>query len=110
MSENQPNGYNPFNPAQPGGAGYFFFPTANSDCYYSAYGNVPPRYVFPDGTEYKQDAAELRQYILDLEANRKLQDLSNVDFPRDVLPGDTLWYNYSTGKWELTNYISPGQF
>jgi hypothetical protein len=110
MPENQSGGYNPFNIAQPGGAGFTLLPTSRGDCYYSGYGSGMVTMIFPDGTEYKQDAAALRQYILDLEANRKLQDLSNVNFTRDVLPGDVMWYNHTTGFWELTNYISPGEF
>jgi hypothetical protein len=64
--------------------------------------------VFPDSTEYKQSAEELRQYILSLESSRRIQDLSNVNFVRNVKPGDALLYNFTTGNWELQNFISGG--
>lgn len=109
---NQVYGYDPFNIAQPGGAGFFLLQGNNGDCYYgSGYGNVGGMIgIFPDGAEYKQDAASLRQYVIELEANRKIQDLSNVNFVRNVKPGDALLYNYTTGFWELQNFISGGEF
>lgn len=111
MTMNQPYGYDPFNPAPADGAAFLLSAGGvENDCYYSqAYGVMGGRIaVFPDGTDYKQSAAELRQYILSLEAARKLQDLADVDFTRNVRPGDTLVYNYTTGKWELQSFISGG--
>lgn len=64
--------------------------------------------MFPDGSAYKQDAAALRQYIISLEAARKLQDLADVNFTRNVKPGDALLYNHLTGNWELQDFISGG--
>ena len=107
---NQPYGYDPFNPGPADGSAYSLLNGAGNDCYYgSAYGNVGGWIgVFPDGTAYKQDAAALRQYIMALEASRKLQDLADVNFTRNVKPGDALVYNYLTGKWELQALISGG--
>jgi hypothetical protein len=109
---NQNTGYDPFNIAQPGGAGFFLLEGSGGGCYYAnGYGNLGGRIgVFPDGAEYKQDAAELRQYVLSLEANRKIQDLSNVQFVRNVKPGDVLLYNHTSGFWELQQFISGGEF
>lgn len=106
---NQPCGYDPFNPGPADGSA-FLLDSSGADCYYgSNYGSLGGRIgVFPDGTEYKQSAAELRQYILSLESTRKLQDLSNVNFTRNVKPGDTLLYNHTTGNWELQEFISGG--
>lgn len=109
MSENQPNGYDPFN-VKSGGTGSFITPSDTGGCYYKQNGFGGFTLVFPDGTPYKQDAAELRQYILDLEVTRRIEDLANVDFTRNVQPGDLLAYNYTTGNWELTDFISPGEF
>lgn len=111
MSENQNYGYDPFNPASDGGQGFLVIRDSAGDCYYSntGYGAIGGRTgIFPDGTEYKQNAADLRQYILSLESSRKLQDLNDVNFTRNVKPGDALLYNYTTGYWELTDFISGG--
>jgi hypothetical protein len=45
-----------------------------------------------------------------LEATRKLQDLADVSFTRNVRPGDALLYNHMTGNWELQSFISGGGF
>lgn len=110
---NQVYGYDPFNPAAPDGAGFYLVADSSSGgCYYgNNYGSLGGKIgVFPDGAEYRQDAADLRQYIIELEANRKLQDLSNVNFVRNVKPGDALLYNHTTGNWELQDFISGGEF
>jgi hypothetical protein len=110
---NQTYGYDPFNPAAADGAGFYLVADGSSGgCYYgTGYGALGGRIgVFPDGSEYKQDAASLRQYVIELEANRKIQDLSNVRFTRNVKPGDALLYNYTTGFWELQDFISGGEF
>jgi hypothetical protein len=106
---NQPYGYDPFN-AGPADGSAFILNSGGNDCYYgSNYGTLGTRIgVFPDGAEYKQTAAELRQYILSLESTRKLQDLSNVNFTRNVKPGDAILYNHTTGNWELQDFISGG--
>ena len=66
--------------------------------------------IFPDGTKYKEDADALRQYIISLESTRKLQDLVDVEFSRDVKKGDFLVYDNTIGKWVLTNFLSGGEF
>jgi hypothetical protein len=66
--------------------------------------------VFPDGSKYKEDAAALRQYIIDLEGTRKLQDLVDVKFTRNVKKGDFLVYDNGSGCWVLTDYLSGGEF
>lgn len=111
---NQPYGYDPFNPGPADGSGFLFLQSGDDGgCYYSngIYGQFGGKIgVFPDGTEYKQSVAELRQYILALENTRRIQDLSNVNFVRSVKPGDALLYNYLTGNWELQNFISGGEW
>ena len=111
---NQPYGYDPFNPGPADGQGFFLLQGANDGgCYYSGgtYGQLGGKIgVFPDGTEYKQSAEELRQYIMGLETTRRIQDLSNVNFVRNVKPGDALLYNHMTGNWELQNFISGGEW
>lgn len=107
---NQPYGYDPFNAGPADGSAFLLLDGAGGGCYYdSNYGNIGGRVgVFPDGTPYKQDAAALRQYIMSLEATRKLQDLADVNFTRNVKPGDALLYNHTTGNWELQGFISGG--
>lgn len=116
MSENQNYGYDPLNPGQPGGSSMItILPNpSTSECSYNrggifGYGN---HYVgvFPDSTPYKQSASELRQYIINLEATRRLRDLADVSFGRSPVPGDILAYNYTTGLWELTDFVSGGEF
>jgi len=110
---NQPYGYDPFNPGPADGSAFLLVQDGpGGGCYYgNTYGNLSGRIgVFPDGTAYKQSAAELRQYIVGLESTRRIQDLSNVNFTRNVKPGDALLYNYLTGNWELQNFISGGEW
>jgi len=113
---NQNYGYDPFNPAMPGGAGMItVLPNqGTSDCSYNSSGllglNTSSFGVFPDSTLYKQSASELRQYIIQLEATRKLRDLSDVFFSRSPQPGDILAYNYTTGFWQLLDFVSGGEF
>lgn len=107
---NQPHGYDPFNAGPADGSAYLLINGAGGGCYYGpSYGGLGERVrVFPDGSDYKQDAAALRQYIIALEASRKLQDLADVNFTRNVKPGDALLYNHLTGNWELQDFISGG--
>lgn len=109
---NQPYGYDPFNPSSADGSGFYLIPNQSGGCYYSSgYGNLGGSFgVFPDGTTYKQSAADLRQYIVALESTRKLQDLNDVSFTRNVKPGDALLYNHTSGNWELTDFISGGEW
>ena len=65
---------------------------------------------YPDGTPYKQTVEELRNYILQLENNRKLENLSNVAYDGNLEQGDILFYNQGTGNWEITDYLSSGQW
>ena len=110
----QPWGYDPFYPGPADGSGFLLIQnSSDGGCYYSQgyYGALGGRIgVFPDGTEYKQSAAELRQYVMELESTRKIQDLNNVNFVRNVRPGDALLYNFTTGNWELTDFISGGEW
>lgn len=116
MSLNQPYGYDPFNPAQPGGAGLLtILPNSlSSSCNYNTSGLQGLTHssfgVFPDSTPYKQTASELRQYIINLEATRKLRNLADVNFTRSPQPDDLLAYNYTTGFWELIDFVSGGEF
>ena len=108
-------GYDPMNPGPDGGRGFLLISNgqSNGGCYYSggSYDGIGGYVgVFPDNTEYKQSAEELRQYILQLESTRKIQDLSNVRFVRNVRPGDALLYNHTTGFWELQEFISGGEW
>ena len=108
---NQPWGYSPWDPGPADGSAFLLSSGAGgSNCYYgSSFGRLEGRVgVFPDGSAYKQDAAALRQYIISLEAARKLQDLADVNFTRNVKPGDALLYNHLTGNWELQDFISGG--
>ncbi len=114
--ENQTYGYDPLNPGQPGGSSMLtILPNVSgSGCSYNANGmlGLSRQYVgvFPDSTPYKQSASELRQYILNLEVTRKLKDLADVNFTRSPQPGDLLAYNYTTGLWELLDFVSGGEF
>lgn len=111
---NQVSGYNPFSMGPADGRGFVLASSAGaSNCYYGGgkYGFLGGFIgIMPDGSEYKVSAAELRQYIMDLEQTRKIQDISNVDFIRNVQPGDVLVYNHTTGNWELQEFISGGEF
>lgn len=113
MSSNQNYGYDPQNPGPTDGRGFYLLRDNTGGCYYSngTYGHLGGKIgIFPDGAEYKQSLAELRQYILELEDTRKIQDLSNVNFVRNVQPGDVLLYNHTTGFWELQSFISGGEW
>jgi hypothetical protein len=110
---NQPYGYDPFRPGPSDGSGFLLLEGQGGGCYYSngTYGSLGGKIgVFPDGSEYKKSAAELRQYIIELEGTRRIQDLSNVNFVRNVKPGDALLFNHMTGNWELQNFISGGEW
>lgn len=71
---------------------------------------------FPDGTGYFQNVAELRQYLLDREANRTIFDINGIDWtqiggPNQPIPnGTVLIYNAVTQYWVATvppiNWIS----
>jgi hypothetical protein len=108
---NQSYGYDPFNPGPSDGRGFSLISENAADCYYNSgfFGNLGQMMaVFPDGTPYKQTLAELRDYIIYLEATRRLENVSNVNFSRSPQPGDMLAYNFTTGKWELIDYVSGG--
>jgi hypothetical protein len=113
---NQFYGYDPLNPAAPGGSGMLtILPNqGTSECSYNSSGLLGLSHgsfgVFPDSTPYKQSASELRQYIINLEATRKLRDLADVNFTRSPQPDDILAYDYTTGFWELLDYVSGGEF
>jgi hypothetical protein len=117
-SGGQHYGYNPFGIQNYGSRAYPWVITAgrpSGNCANPTLPNMPKYGVlvnqfYPDGTPYKQEVEELRNYILNLEATRKIENLANVNFTRPVEPGDTLYYNQSTGNWELTDYLSSGEF
>ena len=88
--------------------GQFQIVNNSSNCY--GYKTQSLAAVFPDGTSYKESADKLRQYIISLESTRKLQDLSDVEFTRNVKKGDILIYNDTTGKWVLVDFLSGGEF
>ena len=114
--ENQTYGYDPLNPGMPGGSSMVtIIPNSGTTaCGYNTSGLQGLTHssfgVFPDSTPYKQSASELRQYIINLEATRKLRNLADVNFTRSPQPGDILAYNYTTGLWELLDFVSGGEF
>jgi hypothetical protein len=114
--ENQTYGYDPLNPGMPGGSSMVtIIPNSGTTaCGYNTSGLQGLSHssfgVFPDSTPYKQTASELRQYIINLEATRRLKDLADVNFTRSPVPGDIIAYNYTTGLWELLDFVSGGEF
>lgn len=114
--ENQTYGYDPLNPGTPSGSGSVVVISSNgtTECGYNVSGLQGLSHssfgVFPDSTPYKQSASELRQYIINLEATRRLRDLADVNFTRSPVPGDIMAYNYTTGLWELLDFVSGGEF
>ncbi len=108
MATNSYKGYNPFYPTNAGGGAFYLTNNDAGNCY--GYKTGLKSAVFPDGTKYKEDADALRQYIIELESTRKLQDLVNVEFSRDVKKGDFLVYDNTKGKWVLTDFLSGGEF
>lgn len=111
MAENQITGYESTNPSW-GGQGFILSAGAAGGCYYedSNIASLETIGIYPDGSEYKIDMAELRQYLLNLENTRRIEDLSDVNFGRSPQPGDALLYDHTTGNWELSNYISGGEW
>lgn len=109
---NQLYGYDPFVPGPTDGRGFNLISDQDGgDCYFGSglYGNLSQMIaVFPDGTPYKQTLSELRDYIIALETTRRFEDLANVNFTRSPRPGDVVGYNYTTGKWELIEFITGG--
>jgi hypothetical protein len=113
MTSNQTYGYDPFYAHDPSTGGMAIVDEGidGGSCYYGhgSYGRLMRRLaIFPDSTPYKQTLAELRQYIIELETTRRFENLSNVSFSRSPQPGDLVAYNYTTGKWELTDYVCGG--
>lgn len=103
-------GYNPFapvvNPAQAfpqvvGSSGSCYNPHVRSNNYTPVYQPATP--------EMKASIEELRNYVMALESSRKLDDLSDVEFTREVQVGDIL-YRTSENKWQLTNYLTGGEW
>lgn len=62
----------------------------------------------PTTPEIKTSIEDLRNYVIALEASRKLEDLNDVEFDRPVQPGDVMYFETSTRQWELTNYLTGG--
>ena len=101
-----PYGYNPLGNYRGTSNAYpFVIGDGSSGCYNSA---VPGSSLTAQTTCPTDEA--LLNYITNLEVNRKLDDLSNVELGRAPEPNDCLVYDYLTGKWTLTNYISGGAF
>ena len=113
--DNQVYGYDPLIPGMPGGSSMITIipSTGSTECGYNnsrLQGLTHSSFcVFPDSTPYKQTASELRQYIINLEATRKLRNLADVNFQRSPEPGDILAYNYTTRLWELLDFVSGGE-
>jgi len=108
MSSNYYSGYNPFYPPNAGGGAMYVTNNDAGNCY--GYNTGIKTGVFPDGTQYKEDADALRQYIIELESTRKLQDLADVEFSRNVQHGDILLRDDTIGKWVLVDFLSGGTF
>ena len=108
MSTSSYKGYNPYYPTGEGSGAMHLTNNDSGNCY--GYFTGYKTGIFPDGTKHKEDAAALRKYIISLESTRKLQDLSDVNFSRNVKKGDFLIYDNTSGKWVLTDYLSGGEF
>lgn len=108
MATNSYQGYNPFYPVNEGGSAFYLTRNDAGNCY--GYNTGLKKAVFPDGTAYKETCDELRQYVIELESTRKLQDLVDVEFSRNVKKGDFLVYDNTKGKWVLTDFLSGGEF
>ena len=108
MSTSSYKGYNPYYPTGEGGGAMYLTNNDSGNCY--GYLTGYKTGIFPDGTKHKEDADALRKYIISLESTRKLQDLSDVNFSRNVEKGDFLIYDNTSGKWVLTDYLSGGEF
>ena len=108
MTTNSYKGYNPFYPTNAGGGAMYVTNNDAGNCY--GYLTGYKTGIFPDGTKYKEDADALRQYIVSLESTRKLQDLTDVKFTRNVKKGDFLVYDNTDGCWVLTDFLSGGEF
>tara|TARA_S200002703_G_C3650350_1_gene199646 strand:- start:97 stop:423 length:327 start_codon:yes stop_codon:yes gene_type:complete len=106
---NSQTGYNPFFPPREGGGAYFLVNSSKGGCY-DYPGGQGMMAVFPDGSAYKKDCEELRQYVIELESTRSIKDLQDVEFSRNVQKGDFLVYDNTKGKWVLTDFLSGGEF
>ena len=63
---------------------------------------------FADNTSYFEDIEELRQFIIDREANRKLEDLINVeDGIGDYDEGLILYFNPDNSTWTIAESFAP---
>lgn len=109
-------GYNPYGPYNYGSGAYPWpINAGGTNCYNPNLPGDPNSnsvvfadQYYPDGTPYKKTSEELRNYIIQLETNRKLENLSNVVYSGNLTQGDILFYNQSTGNWEITDYLSGG--
>lgn len=110
MATNSYQGYNPFYPTGTGGSAYYLVNNGGGGGCYNYPSLSGKSAVMPDGTAYKEDCDALRQYVISLEAARKLQDLVDVEFSRNVKKGDFLVYDNTNGKWVLTDFLSGGEF
>lgn len=112
-------GYDPLNPqpqSQGGlwinqsGGGLSIGPVTSGNYNENAYAlwNYGLRGKMADGTPYFEDIEALRNWLLAREANRKIEDLANVEISRPIKDGDTLQYDQASNKWILTDFISGG--
>lgn len=63
---------------------------------------------FSDSTPYFESVEALRQYIIDREANRKLEDLVNVeDGIGTYSEGTILGFDTTTQKWTIVSGFNP---
>ena len=64
--------------------------------------------TFSDGTPFFESIEELRQFIIDREANRKLEDLINVeDGIGDYDEGLILFFDADSSLWTIAETFSP---
>lgn len=105
-----PYGYSPFQPWR--GTSNSFYGTIDAstsirgrNCFNPLVPGMPGEPNGPCPTH-----EELLNYVTNLEVTRKLGDLSNVNLERAPEPNDVLVYDYLTGMWVLSNYISGGEF
>ena len=105
-----PYGYNPLAPYRGTSNAYPYPINANNGTTgVNCYNPSVPMYGARTGDSCPTNE-EILNYITNLEATRKIGDLSNVKLDRAPEPNDVLVYDYLTGFWVLENYISGGPF
>ena len=103
--------YDPFYPDPYNRGGLYNVGSTGDNCYNPHVRQQRLNYICqPTTGEMKVSIEDLRNYVINLEANRKLEDLSDVEFDRPVQAGDVIYHDASTGNWELTNYMTGGEW